>query len=257
MIPFLTFFQREIARFMKVVVQTVLAPLVSASLYLMVFGVTLGTGIEMFEGFHYLAFILPGLVMAGVINNAYQNSGSSIVILKFTGEMEEIKTTPLTTPEMIWAMCLGAVVRGAVVGLVTLTVGELFYFFMFKEFLPIQSPLFFLFFMIMAGLVFGNMGIAAAMWSKNFDQMAAFSTFILLPLTYLGGVFVSTEKLGPTWQTLSHFNPLFYFINGMRFGILGKSDVDLGLAVFVSFLSLAIFHGIAVFSFKKGSFHRW
>jgi ABC-2 type transport system permease protein len=257
MIPFLTFFQREISRFMKVIVQTVLAPLVSAFLYLAVFGVTLGSGIEMFEGFQYLAFLMPGLIMAGVINNAYQNSGSSIVILKFTGEMEEIKTTPLTTGEIIWAMCLGAVVRGAVVGSVTLLVGEFFYYFTFNEFLPIQSPFFFVFLMLMAGLVFGNMGIAAAMWSKNFDQMAAFSTFILLPLTYLGGVFVSTEKLGPVWQTLSHLNPLFYFINGLRYGILGKSDVDLWLAVLVSFLSLAIFHAVAVFSFKKGSFHRW
>jgi ABC-2 type transport system permease protein len=257
MIPFLTFLNREIARFMKVLVQTVLTPLVSASLYLLVFGVSLGSSVQMHEGVHYLAFLLPGLVMMGVLNNAYQNSGSSIVILKFTGEMEEIKTTPLSNAEIVWAMSFGAVVRGAVVGLVTLIVGEAFYFSMFQELLPIQNPFVFLFFMVMAGLVFGNMGIASAMWAKNFDQMSAISTFILLPLTYLGGVFISTEKLGPTWRFICELNPLFYFINGMRHGILGSSDVNLTTAVMVSIVSLIVLHAIALVAFKKGSYHRW
>jgi ABC-2 type transport system permease protein len=256
-IPFLMLLRREIARFLKVLMQTIITPLVSSCLYLIVFGVSLGSKVNDQHGVKYLAFLIPGLVMMGLMNNAFQNSSSSVVNSKFTGELEDMRVVPLTNQQIIWAMSLASVVRGAVVGLVTYLVGAAFYYLQTGRFLGIAHPFELIFFVVIGGLVFGKLGIATAFWAKSFDQLSIVGAFILLPLTYLGGVFISIDSLGPLWKSLSQLNPLFYFINGIRHAILGVSDVDPLRSVLVSLVALVVFFGIAQMAMTKGNFHRW
>lgn len=256
-IPFYTLLRREISRFLKVVIQTVFTPLISSFLYLLVFGVSLGKHMDSGHGVTYLSFLIPGLAMMGLMNNAFQNSGSSIVIMKFTGELEDFRVVPITNDHLIWALSLGAVVRGAIVGMITFVVGSAFHYLQNGEWIGVAHPLELIFFVVTAGLVFGNLGVAAAMWAKSFDQMSAVTTFLLLPLTYLGGVFISIKSLSPFWQNLSLLNPLLYFINGIRHAILGVSDVETQTAVIISLISLVVFHFVAKVALRKGSFQRW
>lgn len=257
MIGFVTIFQREIARFAKVVVQTIITPFVSSFLYLLIFGVSLGSQMETHQGVSYLSFLIPGLMMMGLINNSFQNSSSSIVSSKFSGDLEDLRVAPVSDQEIIWAMSLGALVRGLIVATITYVVGSIFMVYQQGQWLTIAHPLVALFFVVMGGLIFGSIGISVAFWAQTFDQLSAFSAFILLPLTYLGGVFLSIEHLHPFFQMVSKLNPLLYLINGLRFGILGVSDVNIWTAVTISLLGFAAFYTVARWSLKKGSFQRW
>jgi ABC-2 type transport system permease protein len=257
MVGFVTIFQREIARFMKVIVQTVITPFISSFLYLLIFGVSLGEQMQAHQGVSYLSFLIPGLMMMGLINNSFQNSSSSIVSSKFSGDMEDLRVAPVSDGEIIWAMSLGALVRGSVVAVITYFVGSMFMLYQQGEWLMIAHPFATLFFLVLAGLIFGMIGISIAFWATTFDQLSAFSAFILLPLTYLGGVFLSIEHLHPFWQAVSKANPLLYLINGLRFGILGVSDVNVWTAALISTIGFIVFYGTARWSLKKGSFQRW
>ncbi|MEN0059004.1 MAG: ABC transporter permease [Bdellovibrio sp.] len=257
MIGFTTIFKREIARFLKVIVQTVITPFISSFLYLLIFGVSLGQQMEAHQGVSYLAFLIPGLMMMSLINNAFQNSSSSIVSSKFSGDLEDLRVAPVTDQEIIWAMSLGALVRGSLVAAITYVVGAVFMWSQQGEWLAVAHPVMTLFFVVVSGLIFGMIGISVAFWATTFDQLSAFSAFILLPLTYLGGVFLSIEHLHPFWQMVSRFNPLLYLINGLRYGILGVSDVNVWTAGGISLLGFLFFYGLARFSLKRGSFQRW
>lgn len=257
MTGFITIFRREIARFLKVLVQTVVTPFVSSFLYLLIFGVSLGSQMGEHQGVSYLAFLIPGLMMMSLMNNAFQNSSSSIVTSKFSGDMEDLRVAPISNQEIIWAMSLGAVVRGALVAVITYMVGSLFTYYQTSQWLAVAHPLWTIYFMVVAGLIFGMIGISVAFWAKTFDQLSAFSAFILLPLTYLGGVFISIEHLHPFWQMLARVNPLLYLINGLRYGILGVSDVQIETASIISFVGFVVFYLLSLWSVKKGSFQRW
>lgn len=256
-IPFQSLLNREISRFLKVVVQTVFTPLITASLYLLIFGVSLGGNIKLNHGVSYLAFLIPGLVMMAVLNNAFQNTSSSIVSGKFTGDLEDLKTSPLTEMQILWAYSVGGLIRGLAVGLVTFTVGELFFYFREGTALPIENPGLLILFLVLGGLSFAQIGIAVSIWAKSFDQMSAVTSFILTPLIYLGGVFFSLDGLHPTWKMLSQLNPLLYFINGVRGAMIGVSDVSALHALIISILSLIVFQSIAYVSLKRGQFRRW
>ena len=208
---FLTLYQREMARFVKVIFQTVFTPMINSVLYLLIFGVSLGKSIVMDKPVTYLAFLIPGLVMMGVLNNAFQNSSSSIVSGKFSGDLEDLKVVPLTPQMIIWAMSIGGLTRGALVGLITFAVGEVFSLMVDHTPLGIAHPFWLLFFLVVGGLTFAKLGIAIAFYAKNFDQLSAVSSFILTPLIYLGGVFFSMAGLHPFWQGLARFNPGLVF----------------------------------------------
>ena len=257
MVPFMTLVKREIKRFLKVIMQTIVSPIISSFLYLLVFGVSLGAQVTLKNGVPYLAFLIPGLMVMGLINNSFQNSSSSIVTSKFSGDLEDLRVAPVTHNQIIWAMGLGAIIRGGLVALVTGVVGVLFYYMQRHEVLWIEHPFWTLYFVVVGGLIFSFCGIFVAFLAKTFDQLSAFSTFILLPLTYLGGVFISIESLHPFWQKLCHLNPLFYLINGFRYSVLGTSDVDLTHSVLVTLLAVAVTYVMAQISLKKGSFSRW
>ena len=255
--PFLTLYYRETRRFIKVMVQTVFAPIVSSALYLLIFGVSIGNKIDLIGGVSYLAFLIPGLIMMSVLNNSYQNSSSSIVSGKFGGDLEDWRIVPLSPHAILWALSLGGLTRGFIVGLFTFTVGEVFYYVMNGELLiPSNIPLL-LVFLAIGGLSFAMFGISIAFWAKTFDHVSGVGSFVILPLIYLGGVFFSLEGLHPFWQVVSKANPLLYFINGMRYSMLGISDVPVGLALVVSLTSMLLFYFIAIKVLKTAAYTRW
>ncbi|MDE0119154.1 MAG: ABC transporter permease [Bdellovibrionales bacterium] len=255
--PFLTLFSREIRRFSKVLAQTIFIPVVNSFIYLLIFGVSLGKNIQVLEGLSYLEFLIPGLIMMGCMNNSYQNGSSSLLSMKFGGEIVDIKTSPLSVQQIVWAMSLGGLFRGLVVGLVVFISGEMFHYFYEHTWLIPAHPFYFLFFCVIGGLAFTKLGIAVAFWAKTFDHISAIGGFIILPLIYLGGVFFSLDNLHSFWVKVSYFNPLLYFINGVRYGVLGVSDVSINTAFWVSLLGLFLFHLIAIWTLKKGSYQPW
>ncbi len=257
MVALWTLFKKEVKRFLKVMMQTIVTPFMSSFLYLIVFGVSLGSKMNDVYAVSYLAFLIPGLMMMGLMNNAFQNSSSSIAVMKFSGDLEDIRVTPLSHHHILIAMGLGSVIRGLTVAVVTYLVGVIFYFMQFNSFLGISHPLVLIYFVLVGGFVFGLLGICIGFWAKSIENMAAFTNFILLPLLYLGGVFVSIETL-PAWaKTVSSYNPVLYLINGMRYGVLGVSDVDLTQSIVVSGAGLVLLYGLAFLALKKANFSRW
>lgn len=250
-------FLREVSRFYKVIVQTVFTPVITSSLYLLIFGLSLGKNIQMEGDISYLLFLIPGLMMMSCLNNAFQNTSSSIVSSKFTGELQDYRVTPLSFQQIIWAFSFAGLFRGLLVCFITYLIGESFYYFQEGSFFPIHSPFFLVSFLVLGGLSFSMLGICVSIIVKTFDQLTAMGTFIITPLIYLGGVFFSIKDLHPFWQTLSKLNPLLYWINGVRFGVLGITDVSIGFSLGICLISLIIFCLLAQFSLKRGSYSRW
>lgn len=255
--PFATLFMREVWRFLKVIFQTIATPLVNTLLYLLIFGVSLGSQISPIDGFSYLAFLIPGLVMMGALRNALDNASGSIVTSKFCGELEDLRMVPLSAMQIAWANGLASVVRGFTVGCLTWLLGIAFYAWMQGEAFPLHHPFYLFFFLFIGSLAFAHLGLFMTMWATNFEQVSAINTFILLPLIYLGGIFFSLQQLHPVWQKVCLFNPLLYMVNGVRYGMLGVSDVPIGAALVVSLATWALFYALALWSLKKGSYHRW
>ena len=220
-------FYKEILRFWKVGFQTVAAPVMTAMLYLLIFGHVLEDRVKVYDQITYTAFLLPGLVMMSVLQNAFANSSSSLIQSKMMGNLVFLLLTPLNHWSWFFAYVGSSVVRGLAVGLGVFVVTGWF------TPLSFVSPQWIVLFAIMGATMLGSMGVIAGLWAEKFDQMAAFQNFIIMPLTFLSGVFYSIHSLPPFWQTLSHFNPFFYMIDGFRYGFFGVSDVSpwLSLAV--------------------------
>ncbi|MCY4513237.1 MAG: ABC transporter permease [Bdellovibrionales bacterium] len=254
--PFLFLLYRDVKRFYKVKIQTVLMPLVTYSLYLIIFGVSLGKVINIHESFTYLEFIIPGLITLGAMNNAFENGSSSLFTMKITGEIIDLKSTALHPQQIIWAMTLSGLFRGVTVGLLTLGLGEVFHYFHQGAWLPIHNLPFLFVFILVGGAVFAKIGLSVGIWSRSFDQIGAVRGFVILPLIYFGGVFFDLDKLAPFWQTASLLNPLFYFVNGIRWSVLGEADISPERAFTMVLMSLVLAHFIAWFFMKKGSFAR-
>ena len=255
-IPFLFFLYRDIRRFLKVVVQTVFTPLMSQSLYLVIFGVSLGKVVRISEQFSYLQFIIPGLIAMSLINQSFQNGSSSIFSMKITGEIIDIKSTAINIQQVIWGVALSGLTRGVIVSFLTLSLGEVFHYIYEGHFLPMHNFFWFIAFLLIGGVVFAMLGFAVGIWSKTFDHIGAISGFVILPLVYLGGVFFDLDTLSPFWQKISVFNPLLYFVNGIRYSFLGVSDIPIHKAFSLVFLSLFASYALACLSAMKGTFQR-
>jgi len=195
--------------------------------------------------------------MMGCLNNSFQNTASSIVSGKFSGDLEDLKVVPLGTQQIVWAMSLGGITRGLMVSVVNLGVGQAFYYSYYNEFFAINSPGLLMFFLVVGSLVYAKLGMFVAFLSKSFDQMSAVTAFILQPLSFLGGVFFSLNNLSPFWQKVSLYNPVLYFINGVRLSTIGKADVSLQSAVVVSLISLVLSHLLVLFVLRRSQFKRW
>ena len=215
---FRTLFYKELLRFWKVGFQTIAAPVLTTLLYLLIFGHVLEDKVRVYDSVGYTAFLIPGLVMMAMLQNAFANSSSSLIQSKVTGNLVFVLLAPLSYFEFYAAYALAAIVRGLVVGafvlLVTLPFVEL----------QLPHPIWALVFGLLGTAILGTLGVIAGIWADKFDQLAGFQNFIILPLTFLSGVFYSIHSLPDFWQTLSHFNPFFYMIDGFRYGFFGVSD---------------------------------
>lgn len=232
-----TLFYKELLRFWKVSLQTILSPLITTLLYLLIFSHVLEAHVHVYPGVNYTAFLIPGLVMMVMLQNAFSNSSSSIIQSKMSGNIVFMLLTPLAYWEIFAAYVAAAVVRGAVVGLGVGLAGLWF------EPLSLAHPLWVLAFAVLGCAILGAAGIISSLWAENYDQMAAVQNFIIVPLTFLSGVFYSIHSLPPFWQAVSRFNPFFYLIDGFRYGFFGVSDVSPQLAILIvatCFLALSL-----------------
>jgi ABC-2 type transport system permease protein len=209
-----------VLRFWKVSFQTVAAPVLSAILYLIVFAHALAGHVQAFPGVTYVQFLVPGLAMMAMLQNAFANSSSSIIQSKITGNIVFILLPPLSPGEIFLAYLLAAMVRGVSVGI------GVFAATVWLVPVPVTQPLWVLAFAVVGTAILGVLGIIAGMWAEKFDQLAAFQNFLVMPLTFLAGVFYSMHTLPPFWQAISKLNPFFYAIDGFRYGFFGQSDVS-------------------------------
>jgi ABC-2 type transport system permease protein len=236
MIGFYTLFYKELLRFWKVAFQTVGAPVLTALLYLLIFGHVLDEHVQVL-GVRYTSFLVPGLVMMQILQNAFANSSSSLIQAKITGSIVFVLLPPIPYSAFFAAYVLAAVARGLMVGL-----GVLLATVWFAE-LRVVAPMWVLSFALLGGGLFAALGMIAGIWAEKFDQLAGFQNFLIMPLTMLSGVFYSIHSLPALWQTVSHYNPVFYMIDGFRYGFFGVSDVapETSLAVVMScFLAVSL-----------------
>jgi ABC-2 type transport system permease protein len=235
---FYTLFHKEWLRFWKVSVQTILAPVLTALLFLVVFAYSLRGRVEIFPGVDYATFLVPGLAMMSVLQNAFANSSSSLMQSKMTGNIVFVLLPPLSHQEFFGAYLLAAMARGMVVG-----AGVFIATVWFVD-LRFEHPLWAVAFALAGSGVMGALGIIAGIHSDKVDELAAFQNFIILPLTFLSGVFYSIHSLPPLWQAASHLNPIFYMVDGFRYGFFGASDVSPWFSIAIvaaSFFALSFF----------------
>jgi ABC-2 type transport system permease protein len=245
----LTLLYKELLRFWKVAFQTIAAPILTSLLYLLIFSHVLESRVAVFGGrVNYTQFLVPGLVMMSVLQNAFANSSSSLIQSKITGNLIFVLLPPLSPLDIFVAYVLGAMVRGVTVGLGVLTVTIPFA----PELLRLPHPLWALAFVVLGSAILGILGLIAGIWADKFDQLAAFQNFIIMPLTFLSGVFYSIHSLPPFWQLVSHFNPFFYMIDGFRYGFFGLSDVSPLVALGVVAACAALLAAIAIAMLSRG-----
>jgi ABC-2 type transport system permease protein len=246
MIGFQTLLYKEVLRFWKVATQTITAPVLTAMLYLLIFGHALEDHVQVYPGVRYTAFLIPGLVMMSVLQNAFANTSSSLIQSKITGNLVFILLPPLSHWELFGAYVLAAVVRGIVVGVgvfaITIWFGKVAF----------VAPWWIAIFSLVGAAMLGTMGLIAGIWAEKFDQLSAFQNFLIMPATFLSGVFYSIHSLPPFWQAVSRFNPFFYMIDGFRYGFFGQSDVDPMLSFAIVSVFFVVVAGFAVGLLKSG-----
>jgi len=243
---FRTLVYKETLRFWKVATQTVAAPILTAMLYLLIFGHVLEGRVTVYAGVSYTAFLIPGLVMMSVLQNAFANSSSSLIQSKITGNLVFVLLTPLSHWEIFSAYVIAAMVRGVVVGFGVFVVTAWF------AHLSFTAPLWIVVFALLGAAILGTMGLIAGIWAEKFDQLAAFQNFLIMPLTFLSGVFYSIHSLPPFWLTISHLNPFFYMIDGFRYGFFGQSDVNPLVSVSIVSAFLVVLALLAIRLLRSG-----
>jgi ABC-2 type transport system permease protein len=239
-IGFRTLLYKEVLRFRKVAFQTIAAPVLTGVLYLLVFGHVLDQRLEAFQGVRYSAFLVPGLVMMSLLQNAFANSSSSLIQSKIMGNLVFVLLPPLSHMEFFAAYALSSMLRGIVVGLGVFAVTAAF------AMPPLYAPWWILAFALAGAALLGVMGIIAGIVSDKFDQLASFQNFIIMPATFLSGVFYSVHGLSPFWRAASTLNPFFYLVDGFRYGFFAQSDVDPWRSLTVVLAALALVGGIAI-----------
>jgi ABC-2 type transport system permease protein len=231
MTGFQTLFHKEVLRFWKVATQTISAPILTAMLYLLIFGHVLEDHVQVYPQVRYTSFLIPGLVMMSVLQNSFANSSSSLIQSKITGNLVFVLLPPLSHWELFGAYVLASVVRGLAVGAGVFIITAWF------AHLTFVAPWWIVIFALLGAGMLGTMGLVAGIWAEKFDQLAAFQNFLIMPATFLSGVFYSIHSLPPFWQAVSRFNPFFYMIDGFRYGFFGQSDVN----PLISFSIVAVF----------------
>ena len=241
-----TLLYKEVLRFLRVAFQTVAGPVLTAMLYLLIFGHALEAHVKVYDLVSYTAFLVPGLAMMSLLQNAFANSSSSLIMSKVMGNLVFLLLTPLSYMNWFVAYVGAAVIRGLVVGLGVLLVSALF------TRLSFVAPLWIVAFGVMGAALMGTLGLIAGLWAEKFDQLAAFQNFVIMPMTFLSGVFYSIHSLPPFWQNVSHLNPFFYMIDGFRYGFFGQSDVSPWLSLSVVGGVLLVVSGMAIQLLRVG-----
>jgi ABC-2 type transport system permease protein len=239
-------FVKEVRRFYSVAVQTIFAPVVSSLLYLLIFGQVIVTQIEVFSGLSYSQFLIPGLVMMTILQNAFSNTSSSLIQSKMHGNLTFVMLSPISPLELYLAFVGASIVRGLAVGVGVLVVG----FIGFD--IALQSPGWILLFAVLSAAIMGGVGMTAGILSDKYDHLAAFQNFIIIPLTFLSGVFYSIHALPDFWQAFSHVNPFFYMVDGFRYGFFEQSDVSVYLSLGITVLFFALITTINLILLYKG-----
>ena len=242
-----TLYAKEVRRFLTVGTQTVLAPLVTSLLFLAIFVLALGHAVDRVGGVLYIQFLVPGLVMMAMTQNAFANTSSSLLIAKVQGNIVDLLMPPLSPLEMTLGLALGGLTRGLIVGLVTLLA------MLFFAPLSLAHPTYALFHAIAASLLLAEIGILAGIWSEKFDHMAAITNFVITPLAFLSGTFYSTDRLPDFWRGVAHLNPFFYMIDGFRYGFIGHADGALGTGILLMLGANAVLLGFIHRCFKRGT----
>jgi len=246
MASFATLFYKELLRFWRVSFQTVGAPMLTALLYLLVFSHALEGRVNVYQGVSYTAFLAPGLIMMSVLQNSFANSSSSLIQSRITGNLVFVLLAPITYAEFFFAYVLASMVRGLAVGLGVLLICAGFVG------VRLEAPLWALAFALLGSAILGSLGLIAGILAEKFDQIAVFQNFIILPLTFLSGVFYSIHSLPAHWQTLSHANPFFYQIDGFRYGFFAVSGVPRGIGLAVVGLSFLVLSGATLLLLRSG-----
>lgn len=223
MVSFKTLLIKEIWRFMRIWSQTLIPPAITMSLYFLIFGKFIGSQVQHINGYTYIQYIVPGLVMMSIMTNAYANTSSSFFFTKFNKSIEEMIVAPMPEYITLLGFMLGGTVRGILVGSIVLMISSIF------TAIPVQHPLVVMSMAVLASMVFSLGGLINGIFAKRFDDISFIPTFILTPLTYLGGVFYSINQLPPTWRAISIFNPILDMVDTFRYGLLGISDVNIYL----------------------------
>ena len=241
-----TLYYKEVLRFWKVSFQTVAAPVLTAVLYMMIFGHVLEGHVQVYGTVSYTAFMVPGLVMMSVLQNAFANSSSSLIQSKIMGNLVFVLLTPMSHWAWFVAYVASSVTRGLVVGLgvllVTVWFGQ-----------PgLVAPVWVAVFALLGAAMLGALGLVAGLWAEKFDQLAGFQNFVIMPMTFLSGVFYSIHSLPPFWQALSHLNPFFYMIDGFRYGFFGVSDVSPWLSLGVVTTAMGVVSAVAIQLLRTG-----
>ena len=241
-----TLLKKELLRFWRVAFQTVAAPVISGILYLLIFSHVLDGRMEVYEGVPYMAFLIPGLIMMSLLQNAFSNSSSSLIQAKVMGNIVFLLLTPLSYLQLYFSLLVASIARGMFVGIC------IFFISIFYINIPIENPLIVFLFAVLGGGLMGSFGIIAGVWAERFDQMAAFGNFVIMPLSMLSGVFYSIHSLPPLWQKVSHLNPFFYMIDGFRYGFFGQSDTSPYLSLLIVTLFFIILAFITIRMLKSG-----
>jgi ABC-2 type transport system permease protein len=243
---FRTLFYKEMLRFWKVGFQTVAAPVMTALMYLLIFSHALRGRVDVFEGVNYTSFLIPGLVMMSVLQNAFANTSSSMIQSKITGNIVFVLLPPIRPLTMYAGYVLASVARGLVVGLGVFVVTVGFFETRFEQ------PLWAVAFAILGSAMLGTLGLIGGIWADKFDEIAAFQNFVIMPLTFLSGVFYSVHSLPPFWQVASHLNPFFYMVDGFRHGFFGQSDVSPWLSLLIVTSAWLVSAAIALQMLRSG-----
>lgn len=243
---FITLLEKEVIRFRKIALQTIFAPILMGILYLLVFGQVMAAAMPRFDGVSYLHFLVPGLVMMTLLQNAFGNSSSSMLSSKVMGSLIFIQLPPFAGWELSLAMIGASVVRGLIVGAGVLLASCLW------SAPPMDHILWIIVFAFMGAVLMGSLGLICGLWADKFDQVGAFQSFVIMPLTFLSGVFYSISQLPPVFQTLSRLNPFFYIIDGFRYGFFSQSDFNPWVSLSVVTISGLLTAGFATYLLQKG-----
>jgi ABC-2 type transport system permease protein len=219
-IALLTLMKKELLRFLRIWTQTLLPPAITMSLYFIIFGKFIGSQINNIDGFTYMQYIVPGLVMMSIMTSAYSNTSSSFFLAKFNKSIEELIVSPMPTLIILLGFMLGGTLRGLMVGVTVLSISLAF------THLPVTHPIIVILMAVLSAMVFSLGGLINAVYAKRFDDISFIPTFVLTPLTYLGGVFYSINQLSPGWRAISVLNPVLNMVDTFRYGILGISDLN-------------------------------